>query len=306
MKKKYVYILSQRYSGSTLLSFLLATHPEIVTIGERRKFYNKAIHLNPQETQVCSCGEQFIDCSFWGKIRQRVLARVPKKVLRTNFTEFHFFKQKQLNRLAQWLYQTSVWLGVAPNWRPFASQVQQMLAANQILVDETLAIDGHSTFLDSSKSIEQVLYLSQLEQFDFYVIWLVRDPRAQVSSALKYNDWTVVEAAQRWKKEMENNAQWLQKMNLKQVELSYEKLCREPEAEMQRLLQFIGLDPEQFSLNFREQEQHIMGNRSMRLGSDTTITERRDWLEKLSLQERQTIERLTKNFQQYYTTTEPN
>jgi len=306
LKKKYVYILSQRYSGSTLLSFLLATHPKIVTIGERRKFYNKAIHPQPNETQLCSCGQTFLDCPFWSQIRQRFLQRVNGKKLTTNVTEFHFFIGKRFNRSAQLLYRLTAKFNVPIRLRPFARKLRQMLTANQILVEEILKIGGHTTFLDSSKSIEQLVYLSQLDDFDIYVIWLVRDPRAQVSSALKYNKWNVKEAAVRWKKEMDNNAQWLKKLKLNYVELSYEKLCREPQAEIQRLLQFVGLDEREFSLNFRQQEQHIMGNRNMRLGSDTTITERRDWVEKLSKTDRQTIESLTANYQQYYTTVEPD
>ena len=63
-----------------------------------------------------------------------------------------------------------------------------------------LDLEDKKVFVDSSKIIDQAWYLSEIEAFDFYVVWLVRDPRAQVSSALKYNAWDVAEATRRWKR----------------------------------------------------------------------------------------------------------
>lgn len=171
---------------------------------------------------------------------------------------------------------------------------------NQLLVEEILAMEGKSVFLDSSKIMKHALFLSQIEAFDFYVIWLSRDPRAQVSSALKYNKWSIEEAALRWKKEMKENEYVLEKAKLNYIQLPYEALCRDPEAEMVRILQFTGLDPTKFSLNFREQTQHIMGNASMRLGKDDKIVERKDWKDRLTPTQIQTIEKITSEYQSLY------
>ena len=163
-----------------------------------------------------------------------------------------------------------------------------------------MKLDDGSVFLDSSKSIEHTLYLKQIPEFDFRIIWLARDPRAQVFSAMKYNPWTAEQAAQEWKAEMQRNEQLLTAMKANYTVLSYEQLCREPELEMKRLLEFAGLDPAAFSLNFREQTQHIMGNASMRLGKDATIKERTEWKTGLSAEQIAVIERVTKDFRSYY------
>ena len=300
MKKKYIYILSQRYSGSTLLSFLLGTHPDIATIGERRKFYNKSLRPKANENQDCSCGEKFVDCEFWTAIKLRVMKRVSQEDLVTNTTEFHFFNNEYLNHFASKFHQFSLLNGFPKVLQPFSKKMERLLDFNQVLTEEILNLEGKNTFLDSSKVIDYALYLSQIENFDFYLIWLSRDPRAQVFSALKYNDWTIKEAAKKWCNEMDNNAYSLKKTGINYTHLSYEKLCRNPEVEMRRILKFCGLNTDTFSIDFRRQTQHIMGNDKMRLGQDAKIKERTDWQEKLSKADISIIEKMTKNYQEYY------
>lgn len=301
MKKKYIYILSQRYSGSTLLSFLLGTHPQISTIGERRKFYNKSIRPKANETQDCSCGQTFANCDFWNDVRERVMNRVSPSDLVTNPTEFRLYNNKYAHTIASKMYQWSYLKGMPSTLQPFGRKMRKLRQFNEVLTDEIMKKEDNIAFLDSSKVIDHALHLSQIEAYDFSVIWLARDPRAQVFSALKYNDWTIEEATKHWKDEMDANAAILAKTGINHTVLRYEALCRNPEAEMRRILKFVDLDPNQFSLDFRAQEQHIMGNRNMRLGSDAKIVERRDWKEKLSTQDIGTIEQLTQNYQQYYT-----
>ena len=300
MKKKYIYILSQRYSGSTLLSFLLGTHPGISTIGERRKFYNKSIRPKVDEIQTCSCGQKFIDCEYWSAIRDRLLKRVQESELKTNATEFRFFNDRKKHIIADKLYQTAVLNGLPKSLQPFSNKMDKMLEVNRILTEEILDLDGNTAFLDSSKIIDQALYLSLIEEFDFYVIWLSRDPRAQVNSAVKYHQWSISDATERWKSEMKNNARILDGQKINYTHLRYEDLCREPEKEMQRILDFCGLQTDKFSLDFRSQTQHIMGNGYMRLGKDSKIEERKDWQKKLSKEDIKLIEKLTVDYQNYY------
>ncbi|MEL7424170.1 MAG: sulfotransferase [Bacteroidota bacterium] len=287
---QYIYILSQRYSGSTLLSFLLATHPDIATIGERRKFYNKAMRPDSGPAQRCSCGELFTDCSHWQRISKRVQQRLQPQDLTTNFTEFELFRSSFFNKLwDRWHFSAL-----------FRGRYAKLYQANQVLVEEILALDDKTVFLDSSKTYKQLQHLQKIEAFDLKVIWLSRDPRAQVSSALKYNSWTVEQAAATWVKEMEHYEEHLRKGGFSYLPVRYEQLCRTPMEEMQRILQYLQLDEKQFSLDFRDQEQHIMGNASMRLGKDRKIEERKDWQERLKPAEVRLIEEMTQAYNEFY------
>jgi len=297
-KTKLIYILSQRYSGSTLLSFLMGTHPAISTIGERRKFYNNSFLFG--DKNYCSCEKLFQDCEHWNAIKERVMKRIDVTDYSTNPTEFKLFQNKYVHRLAFEAVKFGLLRNAPILAKPFQKQLQRLYDFNQVLVEEILAMDGGQVFLDSSKVIDHALFLSQIPAFDVHVIWLTRDPRAQVHSALKYNSWSIEKATQLWKKEMVDNANTLKQMPVKHIELTYEALCRDPHKEMVRLLEFTGLDSSAFSLEFRQQPQHIMGNYSMRLGKDSTIEERKEWQSGLTQEQVKTIEGLTQEYRQYY------
>lgn len=303
-KIKYIYILSQRYSGSTLLSFLLATHPSISTIGERRKFYNKSIKSDAfahHRGTLCSCGNTYKSCPYFNQIKQGLLEKVDPKLFTSNVTEFNISKNKRLNRFYQILIEKWVELKLPLSLLPFYAKVKQMNQVNQLLVEEILAIDGSSTFLDSSKSIEQIVWLHLIQKFDLYIIWLVRDPRAQVNSALKYNSsWNTDQAANYWKKEMIKNERILKKIGVKYIPLRYEDLCENPEQKLKDIFQFVGLTSDQFSLNFRNEERHIIGNGKMRLGKETKIVQRLEWKNQLSQEQIKVIENQTKDFRKFY------
>ena len=302
-KIKYIYVLSQRYSGSTLLSFLLATHPDVSTIGERRKFYNKSLRSKEfahHKAQHCSCGELFETCPYFNAIKERVLARTDPAILSNNTTEFHIFKNKYLNRIAYEIIQLAALNRPESQHLPFQNKINKLSHFNQTLVEEILDLDQSKIFLDTSKIINHVLFLSMVKAFDLQVIWLIRDPRAQVNSAIKYNNWSVEQATNAWKKEMIHNEKMLEKKNINFIKVRYENLCRDTTGELQKIGDFTGLDANRFSLDFRQPAQHIIGNSRMRRGSDQKITERKEWQEQLSKTQIATIENLTGAYRELY------
>jgi LPS sulfotransferase NodH len=302
-KINYIYILSQRYSGSTLLSFLLGTHPQIGTIGERKKFYIHSFEKTGDQALSCSCGKPFPECEHWNTIKSRVTKRIGKLNTATNPTDFKFSKIKLIQKASSELFKASRAWNMPLLRKPLAPKLKYFKSFNRILVEEILKLGSADVFLDSSNMIDQLLFLSMIQDFDLKVVWLTRDPRAQVNSALKYNKWTVAQATDYWIEEMRRNEYWLDKMNINYTSLNYEALCHDPETEMIRLLDFLKLDSSAFSLDFRQQTQHIMGNYNMRLGADTKIAERKEWLKQLRPEQISTIEKMTTGYTQYYSKT---
>ena len=99
---------------------------------------------------------------------------------------------------------------------------------------------------------------------------------------------------------MKRNEKLLNQSGIRFTQLTYEDLCKAPNKEMKRLLEFIGADVSTYSLDFRSYQQHIMGNYSMRLGSDSKIEERKEWKAVLNENEVDTINRLTTEYEQFY------
>jgi hypothetical protein len=275
----------------------LATNPNISTIGERRKFHIHSLVADENNKMKCSCGELFKDCEYWSTIKNIILTKVTKADLVRNATEFQLFANKHLNKIAHDI--TIFFLLSGTNIIPFKDRIEKLNAFNLLLVESILDLDNNEVFLDSSKTISHVLFLSLIEKLDLHVVWLTRDPRAQINSAIKYNKYSVTKASKLWVNEMKQNEAVLEKRKIKYFKLRYEDLCENTDQKMRDLMTFFGLDKDSYSLNFRDRKQHIMGNFAMRLGSDKKIEVRNEWRNDLTDEEVKKIEKLTKSYEIY-------
>src|SRR4030067_268335 len=66
---RYVCMPGSPYTGSTLLGFLLNSHPECASIGAATGLTAR-IDL---ATYSCSCGVLFRDCGFWDRVAARTV-----------------------------------------------------------------------------------------------------------------------------------------------------------------------------------------------------------------------------------------
>ena len=285
MKPKLIYIVSPRYSGSTLLSFLFACHPDVATIGERKKFYTKAIRGpvpgDTENANQCSCGQPFLECEYWQDLKNELASRLDESKWNRDFPQFKAFKNKKLNYFfCRWL-ESSIARNRRPFWIPGYDRVRKMAETNGELIRIVLEKEGKATFVDSSKPIRQAIMLSLLDEFELTIVNLLRDPRAQISSALKYNPWTLEKATQNLLDECRLNKRIFQTFPPKKIDLAYETLCRNPELVMNRVFDFCGMTKD-VEFNIRGETRHIMGNAGTRLGTDLKIVERKDWQNRLS------------------------
>lgn len=65
-----LFIVGASRSGSTLLERLLNELPGVMSVGELQRVWRRGF----VENQLCSCGQPFHDCPFWGKVRHRLQA----------------------------------------------------------------------------------------------------------------------------------------------------------------------------------------------------------------------------------------
>ncbi len=91
----------------------------------------------------------------------------------------------------------------------------------------------------------------------------------------------VAEAARSWTEHWEYRSRLLSRWGGPQIMVKYEALCARPEQVTAQILVAAGLDPEHMSLQFRDYEQHIMGN-PMRLQDGSTIVDKQEWRQSLT------------------------
>jgi len=297
------YILSASHSGSTLLTMLLNSHPEVATIGERLTGYPGDLSW-----YLCSCGCKIRECHFW----QGVASAMRKSGIDFHLENFGTEFCMPDSRIAAWLLGPlhhgptlellrDVGLKLFTHW---PSIFPEIIFANEILVDAILKYYHARLFVDKGNRALRLKYLLRIPSFDLKVIRLIRDGRAV---ALTYIDpaefadarvpakrgggtgWkrkdeqlSMAQAAHQWRRCNEEAENILNRLDKSQwIEVRYEELCKDTENTLDRLFKFFGLNPDKRARDFRSVEHHVLGN-GMRLDRTSEISLDERWRSVLS------------------------
>ncbi|HYX23162.1 MAG TPA: sulfotransferase [Thermoanaerobaculia bacterium] len=288
-----VYIMGHGYSGSTLLTFLLGSHPRIATIGELG-IAPRGKTPTPQE-YFCSCQTPILECDFWQRVTRGMEERgQPFDIwdadldFRHNGGGLSDVVLRAVQRGPVLETARSAALQVLP---AASREMRRVLARIEALVETVLGIQGRGVFLDSSKRPERAVFMSRVPSFKMKVIHLVRDGRAVSWSSMKNLGIGPEEAARSWVADNQGSeharryfdpGRWLT--------LRYEDLCTHPDESLTRLYDFIGVPAKNGIHDFRNFEHHIIGNR-MRLASTSEIRLDERWKEALTREQMGIIER---------------
>lgn len=272
--------MSPSYSGSTLLTFLLANHPSISTIGEL-----KASALGDVGEYTCSCGDKILECGFWAKVVQEMRAR--ERSFSLDHFGTHFRSQRYLSdRVLRATVHGAVFekvrqlaMGIVPGCQ---SERDKILLQNKELIDVVCDIQGGDCYLDGSKDPVRVKHFYESGIWDMRVVFLVRDGRGVANSYMNHVGVSMEIAASEWlhKCNEMNRIRHLIPEN-KLLFLKYEDLCRQTDDVLNDILVFSGLDTDKFQTDFGSATHHILGN-AMRLRSSSEIKLDEKWRRMLS------------------------
>jgi len=296
------YILAASHSGSTLLSMLLASHPQVATVGEM-----KLSSMGNITRYRCSCGEFIRKCRFWSRVKEGMARRGYDFDIADAGMDYRAVD----SRYAQWLLGPlhrgmlleslrDGALRISPTWRRQLPKIHQRNAALASTVGE---ITGAKVIVDSSKRALRLKYLLRNPELEVKVVRLIRDGRG---AALTYMDTarfadaedpslraggtgggrkhiklTMAQAAYQWKASNEDAENVLRGLDKSRwIEVRYEELCEDTESTLRRLFQLLGVDPAKRPGNFRAVEHHVVGN-GMRLDSTSDIRLDERWRKQL-------------------------
>lgn len=293
-KKRLFYIVSPGFSGSTLANLLLATHPDIATIGERTYIKRRLTEADPTK-KFCTCGLPSSECEFLASAFEAGRRTLPWYMRSLNYSAFEFSRNKRVRRRFRRAAHRSV-LGIDESWflRPLARPYRVMCEANAALVDFVLESASANVFLDSSKSTVELEYLNASGLFDITPIHLSRDGRGQFHSALRHwPDLSPELAALRFRQCIERITPLLANWDGPYVRLRYEDLCEQPLKEIRRVAEETGLDPDGMSLDFRNRSRHIVGNVRVVESESREIVNEELWRTALSPQQLDTFEEIS-------------
>jgi hypothetical protein len=295
-RTRLVYLLAASHSGSTLLSLLLGSHPEICTAGEL-----KLTSLGDIERYRCSCGELLRRCPFWESVSRSLAARGQPFVPGDGTTDLTHGVGPYVRSLLRPLHRGALvelvrdlCLQAAPSWR---SHLRRWQRANALLAETVCDLTRRPVIVDSSKVGIRLKYLLRNPALDVKVLRTVRDGRAV---ALTYVDparfadarderlrgggyggdragerLSMADAAREWRRSNEEADAILRGLAREACRtVRYEDVCAEPHAALRPVLEWIGVDPSVPPVLARG-ACHVVGN-GMRLDStpDVKLDER--------------------------------
>jgi hypothetical protein len=292
---KVVYIMGHGYSGSTLLTFLLGTHPQIATIGELGIAPRAKQELTPEE-YLCSCHAPVRDCEFWQRVSREMAERGHKFDIWDADLDFRARDGGLADVLLRAVQRgpvleaaRSAGLNVVPGARRERDRIAARIGS---LAEIVARIKGCDTFLDSSKRPERATLMQRSGDFDMRVIHLVRDGRAVSWSSMKHLGLSPEDAARSWLADNHGSEHARRYFpSHRWLTLRHEDLCADPDGTLTRLHGFIGVPSTNGYHKFRAVDHHIIGNQ-MRLSSTSEIRLDESWKQALTPEQMTTIDHL--------------
>ena len=275
-RRHLVYILGPSYTGSTLLTFLLAQHPNIATIGEL-----KASARGDLNTYCCSCGALQLECNFWKQVAEEM------QKLDTSFTldDFgtHFRTQRwlsdrllraRIHREPFELARASM-LGLLAGHR---RRLRDILERNRQIIEVICRFQQAGVFLDGSKDPVRLKHLYCAGYWDMKVIYLIRDGRGATNPYMRHYNVPMEVAAREWCRPHRECDQVVRQLGSSAcVTIHYEDVCTATEEALHDIYAFIEIDSEGDGLTWRDSSDcHILGN-EMRLRSPGEVRLDEKW-----------------------------
>ncbi|MFL6194005.1 MAG: sulfotransferase family protein [Thermoanaerobaculia bacterium] len=292
---KVVYIMGHGYSGSTLLTFLLSTHPQVATIGELGIAPLAKEDLTPQD-YLCSCKTPVRDCGFWRTVSKEMAGRGHDFDIWDAGLEFRAPGRGVADVLLRAVQRgpvletaRDVGLRLVPAAR---REMERVISRISSLTEIVARLKGTDTFLDSSKRPERATLMQRSGNFDMRVIHLVRDGRAVSWSSMKHLKIGPEAAARSWLADNGGSEHARRYFPADRwMTLRYEDLCADPDATLRKIHGFMDIPSRNSFHNFRAVDHHIIGNQ-MRLASTSEIRLDESWKKALTPEQMAAIDRL--------------
>lgn len=272
MRPTLAYVVGTSDCGSTLLAFILASHPMICSVGEPPK---RAIRRRGTSFG-CSCGVTVGQCPFWQALFKQLAAEGIPFSDSSWPNDFHYLNDLPNRFLGRYQYSATrraMQRLAGSLLPPHRRKLELGARASVAFVRTVLAQTQKAVFLDSSKDLFRLEQLLPIDAWDFKVIRMVRDVRWFVYT--KRGRLGVEEAARHWRAyQLAADRQLAAVADADQLLVRYEDLCFEPAASARRIHQFLGVKSCDPPVLYDPAAHHILGDG---IGDPFTISTAEPW-----------------------------
>ncbi|WP_435258461.1 sulfotransferase [Thioclava sp. FR2] len=221
---KVIAISGSGRSGSTLLGLLLSQTHGTFNLGQARHLWSAWGDDAP-----CSCGNGLKQCTVYGTLVSDLLSSSAFATPRAAHVAGNAF----FNDAAA----VTDWSDKAARQKLAARHAHYLALLRNLLVGLQQKT-GASCFVDSSKTPEMALAFSMLDEVDFYVVNLLRDPRAVACSWYKKSPRLLLlwKNMRIWRNRQIRLGSWAAALPGRFAELKYEDFAKQPRDKVSELV----------------------------------------------------------------------
>lgn len=278
----FATMLSNWYSGATLLAILLNNHSKITCNGEAFPFESTGI-----DKYICSCGKPLFECEFFTVAASNM---IDKERLEWNKDFFVFLPQfSKIKPIDRWLKSfmhlhklRDIVINLVPGYRV---KVERLINNHLQFFMKACEIDRSSVYIDGTKSVRRAELFAKFLKSNIKVLYLVRDGRAFCYSYIKNNHFTkdkLPEAAKAWLEYIELIDEFSSRYPKVQImTIRYEDLCRNLRKALSEICEFLDLPVDLNMIDNIQKPYHIFGN-VMRKHFNGNVKEALSWKSELT------------------------
>ena len=274
------FMLSNWYSGATLLALIISRHSEIECNGETFPFGS-----GDRKRYDCTCGEYLDACEFYRTACSHMWSAETDDWDRSVFCRIPVISRKAVvGRLLQSTRTVPTLLRAMAIQAPSHRRRQrEFVDAHMRFYDQALEYTGRSVYMDGTKSIRRAEMFLDNTSGRLRVVHLVRDGRAFANSFRKnrhMDNTALPQAAKLWNLYIGRVDQFQSRSDRVEVlTLRYEDLCRTPDSFLNDLFTFLDV-PFEDVLSAPRSDAHVLGNR-MRREFSNVIQEDESWKQEI-------------------------
>jgi hypothetical protein len=258
---KVLYVVGLGRSGSTILSNSLGQIPGFFSGGELNFIWRH----NVIENRLCGCGRPFRECPVWTKVMDEAFGGMdgvdPREMMRlqNSGTRTRHIPSMLTER----------------GRRSLAERLEKLLISYGRLYEAIGTATGSRVVVDSSKEPAHGFAMGMVPGVDFYVLHLIRDPRAAAYSWSKKKPQPDTDTREHMVRfsPTKSSALWdswnasaealWRRTPERYLRLRYEDFVSGPRKSFERILHLVG-EP--------DAEPPLVGEREVKLGVSHTVS----------------------------------
>jgi Sulfotransferase family len=260
-RTKVLYVVGLGRSGSTILANSLGQIGGFFSAGELNFIWKH----NVLENRLCGCGRPFHECPVWTKVMDEAFGGMDR------------VDARELIRLQSSGARTRhiPLMLTAPGERVLRERLGTFLLNTGRLYGAVRSVTGSRVVVDSSKEPAYGYAVSMIEDVDFRVLHLIRDPRATAYSWLKRKPQPDTETREYMHRmgPATSSALWdswnasaetlWRRTPGRYLRLRYEDFVADPRRSFERILNLLGEE---------DPELPLLGEREVKLGVSHTVS----------------------------------